>query len=125
MTDTVALIRALVSEQTGARTAVVLQPGFTTGPMPLVHVARTSQQDTGIDLIDTLTVDCYATTPPDATTPGADALADVVCDALTLRPVCGGGRWADSAEVTERVGVRPYFEAIEVVSMTVDVTHRP
>ena len=33
--------------------------------------------------------------------------------------------FVDSVEVTSCLGVRPYFEAVEVVSMVLSVTHRP
>jgi hypothetical protein len=39
--------------------------------------------------------------------------------------VVGDGGFVDGADVTQRLGVRPYFEDIEVVSMVLDVTHRP
>ena len=56
---------------------------------------------------------------------GATALAERLLSALGESPVVTSEGFVDSVEVTSCLGVRPYFEAVEVVSMVLSVTHRP
>ena len=121
--DPVAVIAARV---TGAPTTTVLDVTFTSGPMPLIHVHLLSTDTGDIDRVDQVGVDVYAVTPTGPGVEGAAALADRLAEAWwDVLPVAGGGGFVDGVDVAQRLGVRPYFEDIEVVSMVLDVTHRP
>lgn len=123
--DPVAVVRGAVTAATGAQTARVLQPGFTEGPMPLVHVHTIQTQDLDFERVTTLGIDVYATTPTNPGTTGAEALADAVVEALRARPVVSGAGWVDSAETQSATGVRPYYDTVETVGLVVDIVHRP
>lgn len=124
-TDVVQVIRDAITAATNTPTARVLQPGFTEGPLPLAHVALVQSQDLDYERTDTLSIDVYATTPTSPNDVGAAALADKLRAALAVRPVVGSAGWIDEVNVDSILGVRPYYEAVEVVSMTVSATHRP
>ena len=123
--DPVAVVRGAVTAATSAPTARVLQPGFTEGPMPLVHVHTIQTQDLDFERVTTVGIDVYATTPTNPGGAGAEALADAVVEALRARPVVSGPGWVDSAETQSATGVRPYYGEVETVGLVVDVTHRP
>ena len=123
--DPVAVVRGAVTAATGAQTARVLQPGFTEGPMPLVHVHTIQSTDLDFERVTTIGIDVYATTPTHPGGAGAEALADAVVEALRARPVVSEAGWVDSAEIQTATGVRPYYGEVETVGLVVDVTHRP
>lgn len=123
--DPVAVVRGAVTAATSAPTARVLQPGFTEGPMPLVHVHTIQSVDVDFERVTTLGIDVYATTPTNPGTTGAEALADAVVEALRARPVVSGAGWVDSAETQSATGVRPYYGEVETVGLVVDIVHRP
>ena len=123
--DPVAVVRGVVTAATGAPTARVLQPGFTEGPMPLVHVHAIQSVDVDFERVTTLGVDVYATTPANPGGVGAEALADAVVEALWARPVVSGSGWVDSAEIQSTTGVRPYYGEVETVGLVADIVHRP
>ena len=124
--DPVAVIRATAARATGAPTTTVLDAAFTAGPMPLIHVHLLSTDTGDIDRVDQVGVDVYAVTPTGPGVEGAAALADRLAEAWwDVSPVAGGGGFVDGVDVSQRLGVRPYFEDIEIVSMVLDVTHRP
>lgn len=123
--DPVAVVRGVITAATGAQTARVLQPGFTEGPMPLVHVHTIQSTDLDFERVTTIGIDVYATTPTNPGGAGAEALADAVVEALRARPVVSGSGWVDSAEIQSTTGVRPYYGEVETVGLVVDVTHRP
>jgi len=124
-TDAVQVIRDAITAATGIPTARVLQPGFTDGPLPLAHVSLVNADPGEYDRADTISVSIYAKTPASPAEVGAAALADQIEGALAVRPVGGASGWVDEAEVESTLGVQPYFEAVEVVHMTITVTHRP
>ena len=124
-TDAVQVIRDAITAATGIPTARVLQPGFTDGPLPLAHVSLVNADPGEYDRADTISVSIYAKTPASPAEVGAAALADQIEGALAVRPVVGAAGWVDEAEVESTLGVQPYFEAVEVVHMTITVTHRP
>lgn len=124
-TDAVQVVRDAITAATGIPTARVLQPGFTDGPLPLVHVSLVQTQTGDYDRDDTISISIYAKTPTSPAEVGSAALADKVEVALAVRPVVGASGWVDAAEVDSLLGVQPYFEAVEVVHMTATVTHRP
>lgn len=124
-TDVVQVIRDAITAATNTPTARVLQPGFTEGPLPLAHVALVQSQDLDYERTDTISIDIYATTPSTHSDVGASALAGKLRAALAVRPVVGGDGWVDEVSVDSILGVRPYYEAVEVVNMTVSATHRP
>lgn len=124
-TDAVQVIRDAITAATGMQTARILQPGFTDGPLPLAHVSLVQTQTGDYDRDDTISISIYAKTPASPAEVGASALADKVAAALAVRPVVGASGWVDEAEVDSILGVKPYFEAVEVVHMTATVTHRP
>jgi hypothetical protein len=124
-TDAVQVIRDAITAATGIPTARVLQPGFTDGPLPLAHVSLVNADPGEYDRADTISVSIYAKTPASPAEVGAAALADQSEGALAVRPVVGASGWVDEAEVESTLGVQPYFEAVEVVHMTITVTHRP
>ena len=124
-TDPVAVVRGVVTAATSAPTARVLQPGFTEGPMPLVHVHTIQTQDLDFERVTTLGIDVYATTPAHPGGAGAAALADAVVEALRARPVVSEAGWVDSAEIQSTTGVRPYYGEVETVGLVADIVHRP
>ncbi len=124
-TDAVQVIRDAITTATGIPTARVLQPGFTDGPLPLAHVSLVNADPGEYDRADTISVSIYAKTPASPDKVGASELADQIEGALAVRPVVGASGWVDEAEVESTLGVQPYFEAVEVVHMTITVTHRP
>ncbi|WP_315298303.1 hypothetical protein [uncultured Actinomyces sp.] len=126
--DAVEVVRAAITTATGVRTARVLQAGFAMDPaprVPLVHVSLIQSTRTEIERVDTLSVDVYALTPTGPDVAGATALAERMAGAFLVRPVVGGGGWVDEVVVDSLSGVRPFFQDVEVVSMTLDVTSRP
>lgn len=124
--DAVAVVRAAVTTATAAPTAVVLSADFARGPMPLVHVHLDRSEVGDLDRVDTVGVDVYAITPTDPADEGAAALAARLVDALVdARPVETSAGWADAVDITQQLGARPYWEEIEVASLTLDVVHRP
>ena len=125
-TDPVAVLRAATPQATTAPTTRILDAAFTTGPMPLAHVHLLNTGPTDdVDRTDTIGIDIYATTPTGPHQDGATALAERLLSALGESPVVTSEGFVDSVEVTSCLGVRPYFEAVEVVSMVLSVTHRP
>lgn len=125
-TDPVAVLRAATTQATAAPTTRILDATFTTGPMPLAHVHLLNTGPTDdVDRTDTIGIDIYATTPTGPHQDGATTLAERLLSALGESPVVSSEGFVDSVEVTSCLGVRPYFEAVEVVSMVLSVTHRP
>lgn len=123
--DPVEVVRGAVTAATGAQTARVLQPGFTEGHRPLVHVHTIQTQDLDFERVTTIGIDVYATTPAHSGEEGAEALADAVVEALRARPVVSEAGWVDSAESQSATGVRPYYGEVETVGLVVDIVHRP
>lgn len=123
--DPVEVVRGVVTAATSAPTARVLQPGFTEGPMPLVHVHAIQSVDVDFERVTTLGVDVYATTPAHPGGMGAAALADAVVEAMRARPVVSEAGWVDSAEIQSTTGVRPYYGEVETVGLVADIVHRP
>jgi hypothetical protein len=126
-TDPVQVLRDAITRATGVKTVRVLQEGSLpeTWPLPLVHVYATQYQDLDFERITSIAVDVYAKTPTGPGVVGADALADEVVAALSVRPVVGASRWVDEASVPSRLGVRAAYGVVEVVGLSVEVTQRP
>jgi len=126
-TDPVQVLRDAITSATGAKTVRVIQEGSLpdTWPMPLVHVYATQSQDLDFERITSVAVDVYATTPTGPGVVGAEALADEVVDALSVRPVVGASGWVDQVSVPSRLGVRAAYGVVEVVGLSVEVTQRP
>lgn len=123
--DPVAVLREVITSATQVPTTRVLQPGFTSGGVPVVHVHLVQTEDLDVERVSTVAVDVYALTPAVAGEAGAQDVAGAVVEVLGVRPLVAGEDWVDEAEVSSWAGVRPYFEAVEVSSMTVTVTYRP
>lgn len=125
--DPVQVLRDAITRATGVKTVRVLQEGSLpdTWPMPLVHVYATQSQDLDFERITSVVVDVYAKTPTGPGIVGAEALADEVVGALSVRPVVGASGWVDEASVTSRLGVRAAYGVVEVVGLSVEVTQRP
>lgn len=126
-TDPVQVLRDAITSATGAQTVRVIQEGSLpdTWPMPLVHVYATQSQDLEFERITSIVVDVYAKTPTGPGVGGAEALADGVVDALSVRPVVGASGWVDEVSVPSRLGVRAAYGVVEVVGLSVEVTQRP
>ena len=126
-TDPVQVLRDAITSATGVQTVRVIQEGSLpdTWPMPLVHVYATQSQDLDFERITSLVVDVYAKTPTGPGVVGAEALADGVVDALSVRPVVGASGWVDEVSVPSRLGVRAAYGVVEVVGLSVEVTQRP
>lgn len=126
-TDPVQVMRDAITRATGAKTVRVIQEGSLpdTWPMPLVHVYATQYQDLDFERITSVAVDVYAKTPTGPGVGGADALADEVVEALSVRPVVGASGWVDTVDVSSRLGVRAAYGVVEVVGLSVEVTQRP
>lgn len=126
-TDPVQVLREAITSATGAQTVRVIQEGSLpdTWPMPLVHVYVTQSQDLDFERITSVGVDVYAKTPTGPGVVGAEALADEVVDALSVRPVVGASGWVDEVSVPSRLGVRAAYGGVEVVGLSVEVTQRP
>lgn len=126
-TDPVQVLRDAITRATGAQTVRVIQEGSLpdTWPMPLVHVYATQSQDLDFERITSVVVDVYAKTPTGPGVGGAEALADQVADVLSARPVVGASGWVDTVDVSSRLGVRAAYGVVEVVGLSVDVSHRP
>lgn len=126
-TDPVQVLRDAITRATGAKTVRVIQEGSLpdTWPMPLVHVYATQYQDLDFERITSVAVDVYAKTPTGPGVGGADALADEVVEALSVRPVVGAPGWVDTVDVSSRLGVRAAYGVVEVVGLSVEVTQRP
>lgn len=125
--DPVQVLRDAITSATGAKTVRVIQEGSLpdTWPMPLVHVYVTQSQDLDFERITSVVVDVYAKTPTGPGVVGAEALADEVVDALSVRPVVGASGWVDTVDVSSRLGVRAAYGVVEVVGLSVEVTQRP
>ena len=125
--DPVQVLRDAITRATGVKTVRVLQEGSLpdTWPMPLVHVYATQSQDLDFERITSVVVDVYAKTPTGPGIVGAEALADEVVDALSVRPVVGASGWVDTVDVSSRLGVRAAYGVVEVVGLSVEVTQRP
>lgn len=125
--DPVQVLRDAITSATGAQTVRVIQEGSLpdTWPMPLVHVYATQSQDLDFERITSVVVDVYAKTPTGPGSVGAEALADEVVDALSVRPVVGASGWVDEVSVPSRLGVRAAYGVVEVVGLSVEVTQRP
>lgn len=125
--DPVQVLRDAITSATGAKTVRVIQEGSLpdTWPMPLVHVYATQSQDLDFERITSVVVDVYAKTPTGPSVVGAEALADEVVDALSVRPVVGASGWVDEVSVPSRLGVRAAYGVVEVVGLSVEVTQRP
>ena len=123
--DPVTLVRQAVTGLTGYPTTRVLNPDFTGGPMPVIHVHLVSGVSDDIDRTDTVAIDVYHHTPSGADDPSALTVATRVRDALvgTNRAVPAG--LIDVVEVASEPVSRPYFALVEVAAMVLDVTHRP
>lgn len=126
-TDPVQVLRDAITRATGVKTVRVIQEGSLpdTWPMPLVHVYATQYQDLDFERMTSVVVDVYAKTPTGPGVGGADALADEVVDALSVRPVVGAAGWVDQVSVPSRLGVRAAYGVVEVVGLSVEVTQRP
>lgn len=126
-TDPVQVLRDAITRATGVKTVRVIQEGSLpdTWPMPLVHVYATQYQDLDFERMTSVAVDVYAKTPTGPGVGGADALADEVVDALSVRPVVGAAGWVDQVSVPSRLGVRAAYGVVEVVGLSVEVTQRP
>lgn len=126
-TDPVQVLRDAITRATGVKTVRVLQEGSLpdTWPMPLVHVYATQSQDLDFERITSVAVDVYAKTPTGPGVGGADALADEVVDALSVRPVVGASGWVDEVSVPSRLGVRAAYGVVEVVGLSVEAVQRP
>lgn len=126
-TDPVQVLRDAITSATGAQTVRVIQEGSLpdTWPMPLVHVYATQHQDLDFERITSVAVDVYAKTPTGPGVVGADALADEVVEALSVRPVVGASGWVDQVSAPSRLGVRAAYGVVEVVGLSVEVTQRP
>ena len=125
--DPVQVLRDAITRATGAQTVRVIQEGSLpdTWQLPLVHVYATQSQDLDFERITSLVVDVYAKTPTGPGVVGAEALADEVVDALSVRPVVGASGWVDEVSVPSRLGVRAAYGGVEVVGLSVEVTQRP
>ena len=106
--DPVQVLRDAITSATGAKTVRVIQEGSLpdTWPMPLVHVYATQSQDLNFERITSVVVDVYAKTPTGPGVVGAEALADEVVDALSVRPVVGAAGWVDEVSVPSRLARR-------------------
>ncbi len=126
-TDPVQVLRDAITRATGVKTVRVLQEGSLpdTWPMPLVHVYATQYQDLDFERITSVAVDVYAKTPTGPGVGGADALADEVVAALSVRPVVGTAGWVDQVSVPSRLGVRAAYGVVEVVGLSVEAAQRP
>lgn len=125
--DPVQILREAITRATGVKTVRVLQEGSLpdTWPLPLVHVYAIQSQDLDYERVSSIAVDVYAKTPTGPGVVGAEALANEVVDALSVRPVVGASGWVDSVDVSSRLGVRAAYCTVEVVGLSVDATHRP
>lgn len=123
--DPVQVVREAVTAVTGAPTTRVLDVGFASGPMPLVHVGLLDVVEDYVDTVATLTVDVYATTPAGPGTRGAADLAAALRRSLGAGPLDTPAGFVDDVAVTQQSGARPYYEQVEVASMVLDVTYRP
>lgn len=126
-TDPVQVMRDAITRATGAKTVRVIQEGSLpdTWPMPLVHVYATQYQDLDFERITSVAVDVYAKTPTGPGVGGADALADKVVEAMSVRPVVGASGWVDQVSVPSRLGVRAAYGVVEVVGLSVEAVQRP
>lgn len=126
-TDPVQVMRDAITRATGAKTVRVIQEGSLpdTWPMPLVHVYVTQYQDLDFERITSVAVDVYAKTPTGPGVGGADALADEVVEAMSVRPVVGASGWVDQVSVPSRLGVRAAYGVVEVVGLSVEAVQRP
>lgn len=126
-TDPVQVLRDTITRATGAKTVRVIQEGSLpdTWQLPLVHVYAAQYQDLDFERITSVAVDVYAKTPTGPGVGGADALADEVVAALSVRPVVGASGWLDEASVPSRLGVRAAYGVVEVVGLSVEVIQRP
>lgn len=126
-TDPVQVLRDAITRAMGVKTVRVLQEGSLpdTWPLPLIHVYAIQSQDLDYERVSSIAVDVYAKTPTGHGVVGAEALADEVVDALSVRPVVGASGWVDTVDVSSRLGVRDAYGIIEVVGLSVDATHRP
>lgn len=123
--DPVELIRHAITQTTGQATHRVLNPDFTTGPMPIIHVHHTDGTADDIDRVDTIGVDVYHHTPTAPTDNSAPRIASRIRDALAVCGITTGAGLIDEVSVRAEPVTRPYFETVEVASMVLDVTHRP
>ncbi len=126
-TDPVQVPRDAITRAKGATTVRVLQEGSLpdTWKPPLEHDKATQSQDRDFERINSVVVDVYAKTPTGPGVVGAEALADEVVDALSVRPVVGASGWVDEASVPSRLGVRAAYGVVEVVGLSVEVIQRP
>lgn len=126
-TDPVQVLRDVITQATGIKTVRVLQEGSLpdTWQLPLVHVYTIQSQDLDYERVSSIAIDVYAKTPTGPGGVGAEALADQVAAALAARPVVGASGWVDTVDVSSRLGVRAAYGVVEVVGLSVDVTHRP
>ena len=126
-TDPVQVLRDTITRATGAKTVRVIQEGSLpdTWQLPLVHVYAAQYQDLDFERITSIAVDVYAKTPTGPGVVGADALADEVVAALSVRPVVGTAGWVDQVSVPSRLGVRAAYGVVEVVGLSVEAVQRP
>lgn len=123
--DPIELIRSAITLTTNQPTHRVLNPDFTTGPMPIIHVHHIDGTSDDIDRTDTIGVDVYHHTPTAPSTNTAQAIASRIRDALAVCGIATGAGLIDEVSVRAEPVTRPYFETVEVASMVLDVTHRP
>lgn len=123
--DPVAVVRDAVTAHTGIPTTRVLDVSFTSGPLPLAHVSLVSTDLGDIDRVSTVSVSIYATTPSGPGQEGAQALADELLSAVDGRPLETPSGFVDGVMGSQDSDVRPYFEAVEVVPVTIAITYRP
>lgn len=126
-TDPVQVLRDAITRATGAKTVRVIPEGSLpdTWPMPLVHVYAAQYQDLDFERITSVAVDVYAKTPTGPGVGGAEALADEVVEAMSVRPVVGASGWVDQVSVPSRLGVRAAYGVVEVVGLSVEAVQRP
>lgn len=123
--DPVSLVRSAITKATGLETTRVLEPRFTEGPMPVVHVHHLGGYSDEIDRTDQVGVDVYHHCPQGPQDPSAASAAARVRGALEGTGLDTGAGLIDEAAVSSEPVLRPYFETVEVSSMVLDVTQRP
>lgn len=123
--DPVTLTRAAITQATALPTTRVLDPAFTTGPMPVIHVHHVGGVSDDIDRTDTVGVDVYHTAPTTPADPTAGQVASQVRDALAACPLDTPAGLVDDVTVVAEPVTRPYFDTVEVSSSTFEITHRP
>lgn len=127
--DPVAMIRAaLAAHDPVLETTRVLEPRFTEGQMPMVHVHHRGGVLDEYDRTDQIALDVYAPTPTaeeaEAGVLGAGGLAAALMGVLVPGPLYTQAGTVDEISCSAPV-TRPYHQDVEVASMVLDVVHRP